>query len=168
MLKTLCLTAVFVLCIFRSDLVSAQTTNNQPESRAQANHVENPLALSGGPDGQGVSPEARAEARKLYKEAVKYGRAGLFTQAAELFQRSVKLNPDYADAYQGLGHAYFDLGQWKEAVKALQQAITLNPNDKDARTRLDQAQQMMQRETNRTDEKSVAEGTDPKQPIGVP
>lgn len=167
MLKTLCLTAVFVLCIFRSELVFAQTTNNQAESRARANHVENPLAASGETEGQPVSPEAIAEARKLYKEAVKYGRAGLFTQAAELFQRSVKLNPNYADAYQGLGHAYLDLGQWKEAVKALQQAITLNPNDKDTRARLDQAQQMMQRETGRTEEKSVAEGTDPKQPVGV-
>jgi protein involved in polysaccharide export with SLBB domain len=168
MLKTLCLTTVFALSIFRSDLVSAQTTNNQAEPRARANHVENPLEVSGETEGQAVSPEASAEARKLYKEAVKYGRAGLFTQAAELFQRSVKLNPDYADAYQGLGHAYLDLGQWKEAAKALQQALTLNPNDKDARTRLDQAQQMMQRETGRPEEKSGAEGTDPKQPVGVP
>ncbi len=168
MFKTLCLTAVFVLCIFRSDLVSAQTTNNQAESRSRAKLVENPLAVSGETEGQAVSPEASAEARNLYKEAVKYGRSGLYKQAADLFQRSLKLNPDNADAYQGLGHAYLDLGQWKEAVKALQQAITLNPNDKDARTRLDQAQQMLQRETGQTEEKSVAEGTGPKQPVGVP
>src|SRR5258705_12359223 len=100
MLKTLCLTAVFVLCIFRSDLVSAQTTNNQAESRARANHVENPLSVSGETESQPVSAEASAEARKLYKEAVKNGRAGVFTQAAELFQRTVKLQPNYSDAYQ--------------------------------------------------------------------
>ena len=45
-----------------------------------------------------VSPEARAEAKRLYKEGVKYGVARLFAQAAEMFERAVKLDPQNAES----------------------------------------------------------------------
>ena len=174
MLKTLSLTAVFVLCSFQSHPVSSQTTNRQTEPRARANHVGNPLAGSGETavetDRRVASPEAVAEARRLYKEGVKYSRAGLFTQAAELFRRSVKLKPDYADAYQGLGNAYFEMRRWQEAIRVLQQALALNPGEKEARGQIDQAQLMMQRETGAYDEKSqeksVAVRSKPQRPAG--
>lgn len=79
-----------------------------------------------------VSPEARAEAKRLYKEGVKYGLAGLFTQAAEIFERVVKLDPDYGDGHFALGHAYFDLKQWKKAVGSFERAAELNPRDQQA------------------------------------
>lgn len=167
MLKTFSLTAVFVLCSFQLNLVSAQTMNRQTEPGSLAIHVENPLAAPGETDRRPVSPEAIAEARRLYKEGVKYGRAGLFTQAAELFRRSVKLKPDYADAYQSLGHAYLDMRRWEEAIQSLQQALALNPRDKEASGRIDQAQLMMQRETGSSEEKSVAAKLEPQQPAGV-
>jgi protein involved in polysaccharide export with SLBB domain len=92
------------------------------------------------------SPEANAEARKLYKAGLRYGHAGLFLQAAELFERAVKLKPDYEDAYQGLGHAYFDLKQWDKAVPTLERALALDPKDKETRDRLDLARSMLERE----------------------
>ncbi len=167
MFKTLSLTAVFMLCSFQFDLVSAQTINRQTEARAGASHDENSLAASGETDRPPVSPEAIAEARKLYKEGVKYGAAGLFTQAAELFRRSVELNPAYADAYKGLGHAYFDMGRWEEAIQSLQQALTLDPGNKEALRRLDQAQQM-QHETGRSEERLVAATPEPQPTAPVP
>ena len=45
-----------------------------------------------------ASPEAKAEAKRLYKEGVKYGLAGLYQQAIEILQRSIKLDPENADA----------------------------------------------------------------------
>lgn len=86
------------------------------------------------------------ESTRLYKEAAKYGNAGLFRQAAELFERAIKLNPEFADAYFGLGHAYFDLKQWAKAIEPLQRAIELKPNDNEARDLLDQARLMLQGE----------------------
>ena len=86
------------------------------------------------------------EAKRLYKEGEKYGRAGLFRQSAELFERAVKLWPRYAEAYYGLGHAYFDLRQWDKAIDSLQRAVELNPKDKEAPGLLDLARQMLQRE----------------------
>ena len=79
-----------------------------------------------------VSPEARAEAKRLYKEGVKYGVAHLFAQAAEMFERAVKLDPQNADAHFALGHAYFDLKQWKKAVGSFERAVELDPKDQQA------------------------------------
>lgn len=79
-----------------------------------------------------VSPEARAEAKRLYKEGVKYGVARLFAQAAEMFERAVRLDPQYADAHFALGHAYFDMKQWKKAVGSFERAVELDPKDQQA------------------------------------
>jgi polysaccharide export outer membrane protein len=171
MLKTLSLTVGFVLCSFQFDLVSAQTRNRRIEPGVRANHVETQLAVAGETARPAASPEVTAEARRLYKEAVKYSRAGLFPQAIELFRRAVKLKPDYVEAYQGLGHAYFDMGRWKEAIQFLQQALALYPADKSVRGRIDQAQRMMQRDTGPRGEKSlpksIALRPEPPQPTGV-
>ncbi len=171
MLKTLSLIAVLVLCGFQLDLVSAQTTNRQTEPRARANRVENPLTASGETTGdsdrRAVSPEAVAEAKRLYKDAVKYVRAGLFAQAADLFRRSVELKPDYADAYQGLGDAYIEMGRWEEAIQSLQHVLLLKPRDKEARRRIDQAQLMMQRQTGAGEQKLVPVKRELQQPAGA-
>ena len=79
-----------------------------------------------------VSPEARAEAKRLYKEGVKYGVAHLFAQAAEMFERAVRLDPQNADAHFALGHAYFDMKQWKKAVGSFERAVELDPKDQQA------------------------------------
>ena len=83
-----------------------------------------------------VSAEAKAEARRLYKEGVKYGVAKLFSQAAQMFEQAVKIDPQNADAYFALGHAYFDLEQWKNAIRAFERALALNPKDSQARDML--------------------------------
>jgi protein involved in polysaccharide export with SLBB domain len=98
-------------------------------------------------DRKDVSLEASAEAKRLYKEAVKYGRGGLFRQASELFQRAVELNPNYAEAHYALGNAYLDLGLWNEAIRSFENGMKLNPKDKNARARLDQAYVLAGRNT---------------------
>ena len=75
-------------------------------------------------------------AKRLYKAGIQYGEAGLFSQAANLFEQAVKLNPHYPEAYASLGHAYFDMKQWDKAIPALEQALVLNPKHKDSRERL--------------------------------
>ncbi|MGI8898416.1 MAG: tetratricopeptide repeat protein [Pyrinomonadaceae bacterium] len=88
---------------------------------------------------QDVPSQASAEAKRLYKLGVKYGRGGLFRQASELFQKAVQLNPNYGDAHYGLGLALFDQGRWEEAIRSFENAIKVNPKDKEARERLDEA-----------------------------
>ena len=117
-----------------SGLVSAQKA---------ANYTDNPSSSV-----RTASPEAKAEAKRLYKEGVKYGLAGLFPQAIEILQRVVKLDPQYADAHYALGHAYYDLKQWRNAIESLKTALQLNPKDDEARDRLGLARAMLWEEDN--------------------
>lgn len=114
MLKSLAFLVVAVLSGLCADVVVAQNYS--------VNSTRTGIA----------SPEAKAEAKRLYKEGVKYGLAGLFSQAAEIFERAVKLDPQFADAHFALGHAYFDLQQWKKAAKSFERAVELNPRDQEA------------------------------------
>lgn len=114
-------------------IVSAQTASN---------YADNPRA-SASTDRTTASHEAKAEAKRLYKEGVKYGLAGLYPQAIEILQRSVKLDPQFADAHFALGHAYYDLKQWRNAVESLKAAVALNPKDSEARDRLGLARAML-------------------------
>src|SRR5215207_9958099 len=121
MFKSITICAALLLSLFCSNFVLAQTTNSYTSDPRNTRPSDRP-----------VSSEARAEAKRLYKEGVKYGLAGLFSQAAEIFERAVKLDPHHADAYFALGHAYFDLQQWKKAVGSFERAVELNPKDQQA------------------------------------
>lgn len=160
-LKAPTLVATFVLLILALESVSAQT-GGQTRPRTLATTTEDLKSVAEETELVVGSPEANAEARKLYKEGVRYGHAGLFNQAAELFERAVKLKPDYDDAYNGLGHAYFDMKQWDKAVPTLERALVLAPKDKDSRERLDLAKSMLERE--RRDGTKATDPITPQEP----
>jgi len=108
---------------------------------------------------QDVSKKANAEAKRLYKLGVKYGRGGLFKQAAELFQKAIELNPNYVDAHYGLGLANFDQGRWEDAIRSFENAVRINPKDKEARAKLDKAYVLAGRSTKpagRSEEETTA------------
>ena len=131
MFKSLAVSAVLLLCISCASL--AQNASN---------YADNPRST------HAVDPEAKAEAKRLYKEGVKYGLAGLFPQAVEVLQRSVQLDPQNADAHYALGHAYFDLKQYRNAIESLKAAVQLNPKDSEARDRLGLARAMLWEQDN--------------------
>ena len=131
--------AAFVVLSICAVSVNAQSGRNQ--SLALTNH---PADATSRPADRPVSPEARSKARKLYKEGMKYGVAGLFPQAAEIFKQVVALDPYFSDAYFSLGHAYFDMKRWAEAAESLERALELNPKDVEAQDRLSFARTMLQ------------------------
>ena len=138
------LTLGLCLVVLTSSNAAAQT---RPRSLSGSNE-KSTISSAAEPDLEVGSAEAGAEAKRLYKQGSEYGHAGLFVQAAELFQRAAKLKPDYADAFRGLGHAYFDLRQWDKAIPSLEQALLLNPKDKDSRKRLETARSMVDGQSN--------------------
>ena len=127
MFRSLVLFIVAVLSVPYSDPVSAQASNYTDTPRSSA-----PV----------VSSEAKAEAKRLYKEGVKYGLAKLYAQAAQMFEQAIKLDPQHADAHFGLGHAYFDMQQYKNAIRGFERAYQLNPKDDQARDMLALARTM--------------------------
>jgi protein involved in polysaccharide export with SLBB domain len=146
------LIVVLLLAGLPASFGQAQT---EPTIRPRRTH--NSAVVAEGNDRQTLSAEARAEAKRLYKAGVKYGRAGLFAQAVQSFEMALKLNPDYADAYFSLGHAFSDLEQWDHAIDTLLRGLALKPKDKEGQARLAHARTMLERETaNRNDQSPEA------------
>ncbi len=121
MFRPLAVSAALLLC---ATLASAQSATNHAFNRA-------------------VSSQDKAEAKRLYKEGVKYGETGLFAQAVDILTRSTNLDPRNADAHFALGHAYYDLKQWRNAIESFKVAVALNPSDDEARDRLGLARAML-------------------------
>jgi tetratricopeptide (TPR) repeat protein len=115
----------------------------------------------------GSSPhEPYTESKRLYREGVKYALAGLYAQAAQIFQQAVKLDPQFADAHFALGHAYADMGRWQNAADSFQRALELNPKDLEAQDRLEQARDMLARQSGKKPEKKETPKTQPPpQPV---
>jgi len=137
MSKLLAFAAVSLLVLSCAGIVVAQTASNYADNPPGSGTAE-----------RTASPEAKAEAKRLYKEGVKYGLAGLFPQAVQVLERSVKLDPQNADAHFALGHAYFDLKQYRNAIESLKMAVALDPKDAEARDRLGLARAMLWEEDN--------------------
>lgn len=124
MFKAHHLATLLLLSAFPSVIAQDQSDPGRPR------RTQTPATVTEVSDRKPTSPEAIAEAKKLYNSGVKYGRAGLFKQAAASFEQAVKLNPDYAEAYLGLGHAYYDLHLWEQAIETLNNGLALKPKDK--------------------------------------
>ena len=141
-------TLVLVSCL-SSTLVQAQSDQVRPR-RAQK-----PPPVTEGADRKAPSPDATAEARRLYNAGVKYGHAGLYKQAANSFEQAVKLDPDYADAYLSLGHAYYDLHLWEQAIESTNRGLALKPKDKNAIDLVADARLMLEREKGNQEKNSL-------------
>lgn len=137
MSKSLAFAPVLLVSLSCVGLVLAQTA---------ANYSDNPRA--GSTVEHTVTPEEKAEAKRLYKEGVKYGLAGLFPQAIQVLERSVKLDPANADAHFALGHAYYDLKQYRNAIESFKKVVAIDPKDSDARDRLGLARAMLWEQDN--------------------
>jgi protein involved in polysaccharide export with SLBB domain len=139
----LAIPTLFLAIVCHSEATFGQANNPSTTPRGdttlEINSASTSNKTSEDTKSQPVSSEATAEAKRLYKAGVKYGRSGLFSQAAELFRQAIRLNPNFGDAHYGLGQAYFDQGRWQEAIQAFENALKINPKDKDARERLDEA-----------------------------
>ena len=48
-------------------------------------------------------------------------------KALKYFEKSIKLNPNYADAYLNLGLAFKSLGKYEEATSFFEKAIKVQP-----------------------------------------
>jgi len=77
------------------------------------------------------STETNPEAKSLYEDGMARLEMGQVSEAVERFQRAIKIDPEYGEAYAGLGRAYFKLRQWDNAVGPLRRAIALKAKAKE-------------------------------------
>jgi len=64
-------------------------------------------------------------------------------EAVQWYRRAVVARPDYADAYQGLGHLYSQEGDSVEAAAAYEKAVSLDPSFKSSFNNLGNAYAML-------------------------
>ncbi len=57
-------------------------------------------------------------------------------QAVQHFQQAIASEPDYAEAHQGLGNAFFRLGAVDEALVSIQKSVDLRPDEPGLRNNL--------------------------------
>jgi tetratricopeptide (TPR) repeat protein len=67
------------------------------------------------------------EYKKLYNEGLKSYREKDYRQALQNFQKSVDLEDDFIEGYNGLGLAHYKLNNFDAALEAFQKSLSLNP-----------------------------------------
>jgi CIC family chloride channel protein len=86
------------------------------------------------------TPEDEAVRKQVARWLLDYGMA---TESAQLYQEIVKKNAQDAEAYAGLGHAEFSLGNFRLAQQAYKAALRRNPADAKSAKQLGIAEQIL-------------------------
>lgn len=72
---------------------------------------------------------ARKNFARAIKKAERYTRREQHAKAIRAYQSALKIRPDSATAYRGLGNAYYEMGNNDAALQNLLKAKRLNPNE---------------------------------------
>jgi glycosyltransferase involved in cell wall biosynthesis len=67
----------------------------------------------------------------LRELAVQAGQLERWTESIDLWQRLVKLIPDYGEAYANLGGAHWQLGNYEQGLECSRQAVQIQPDLKE-------------------------------------
>src|SRR5216684_2060463 len=76
--------------------------------------------------------KSASRAAGLVDEANKMAEDRKWPEAIDAYKLAIRLDPNYAPAYGGLGDAYFNGGNWEQALVAYKEQVRLAPNDAQA------------------------------------
>ncbi len=89
-----------------------------------------------GPKTEGYDPRAASDVREkamnVARDGAAYLEEGRFEKARERFQEAVRIDPTYAEGYNGIGVTFALRRDWDEAVRWYQRSIGANPDIGDA------------------------------------
>lgn len=74
----------------------------------------------------------KENAKDLYQKANTFYELKQYEDAIESYEKVVEIEPDFFQAWNGLGKTFYDIKRYKEALKAYNSAIKLENNDKEA------------------------------------
>jgi uncharacterized caspase-like protein/Flp pilus assembly protein TadD len=82
---------------------------------------------------RGKAPrKSESRAAGLVDEADKMAEDRKWPEAIDAYKLAIRLDPNYAPAYGGLGDAYFNGGNWEQALLAYKEQVRIAPNDAQA------------------------------------
>ena len=151
--------AFLILFAFYSERAAGQTTNPNSQSATNSAAAKEPLRRV-----SLATPNASAEAVKLYEEGLKLSEAGQYPQAVEKFQQAIRNDSEYADAYSALGRTYFKMQQWQNAIDNLRRAAVLNTKFREEQEALQQRLAARAIETPLSAEKTLRETSKKPEP----
>ena len=103
----------------------------------------------------GLATPAFADRRADAKAQVEFGwdvaLHGLWSEAANHWQKAVEIDPTYAAAWNNLGIAYEQQGQFNKARLAYEKAVQLDPNNNYIRQNYDLFREIYDRQNRRRD-----------------
>jgi tetratricopeptide (TPR) repeat protein len=70
-----------------------------------------------------------ASKEELYDRAVDHYAEGNLDAAVAAYREAIRIDPEYADAFEGLSIALADLERWEEAIEAAHRTVELMPDD---------------------------------------
>lgn len=76
------------------------------------------------------------EAEALYDKAIDCVAEGDMEGAVAAYREAIHIDPNFADAWEGLSMALADLGQFAEAIAAAHKVVELTPDEQLAYTNL--------------------------------
>ncbi|MFN2577033.1 MAG: tetratricopeptide repeat protein [Pyrinomonadaceae bacterium] len=76
--------------------------------------------------------KSASKAAGLVDEAEKLAEDRKYPEAIDAYKLAIRLDPNYAPAFGGLGDAYFNSGNSEQALAAYKEQVRLAPNDADA------------------------------------
>ena len=83
--------------------------------------------------------EKRERANEYFEEGKKLQEKWNYKKAAKKYERAVKIDPSYAEAYSNLGYTYRKQEKFDKAVRAYKKAIKLKPDLAEAHEYLGEA-----------------------------
>lgn len=75
-----------------------------------------------------VNYASRVEANKFFSKGQYYQERGQYAEAAEQYEKAVKVDDTYAEAYSNLGFSYRKQGYFDQAIPRYRKAIMLQPD----------------------------------------
>jgi tetratricopeptide (TPR) repeat protein len=86
-----------------------------------------------------TASEKRAKSNGYFKKGLKFQKAGDHKAASKQYEKAVRADGLYAEAWSNLGYTYRKQGYYNKAVKAYKKAIKLSPNLAEAHEYLGEA-----------------------------
>jgi protein involved in polysaccharide export with SLBB domain len=139
---------LLVVLHFAFPSYQAQTEAGSSETQSANNQTDSKQTPA--------SREAKPEAKRLYEDGIARMKMGQVSEALERFQHALEIDPEYWEAYSGLGRAFFKLKQWENAVGPLRRASELKKEQ--------ERQDTLQKDHKRSIESGVTPTTRPPKP----
>jgi tetratricopeptide (TPR) repeat protein len=79
-----------------------------------------------------AQPRAQSRAAVLVDEADKLADERKWSEATDAYKLAIRVDPTYAPAHGGLGHAYLNAGNPEQALAAFKEQVRLAPNNAEA------------------------------------